>query len=125
VGLDEIEEAFDGDGFTVCIDPLWGEPLARALGAAARHARIVHVGQAAGPEAPLKSADVRGKELSIFGHSNFALSKEERDRAHLELLEHVTAGRITVAYETFALADLGAAWARQEAGGKAVVTLGA
>jgi NADPH2:quinone reductase len=123
VGLDEIEEAFGGDGFTVCIDPIWGEPLARALGAAARHARVVHLGQAAGPEAPLKSADVRGKELSIFGHSNFALSKEERERAHLELLEHVTAGRITVAYETFALDEIGEAWARQQAGGKAVVTL--
>lgn len=123
VGLDEIDDAFDGDGFTVCIDPIWGEPLARALGAAARRARIIHLGQSAGAEAPLKSADVRGKELTIIGHSNFALSKEERDRAYLELLDHLTAGRITIDYETFALPDVGEAWVRQQAGGKAVVTL--
>jgi NADPH:quinone reductase-like Zn-dependent oxidoreductase len=123
VGLDEIDAAFDGDGFTVCIDPIWGEPLARALGSAARQARIIHVGQAAGPDALLKSADVRAKELTIIGHSNFALSKEEHDRAYLELLDHLTAGRITLEHEAFALTDVDEAWAAQQAGGKAVVTL--
>ncbi len=76
---DALASAFGGDGFTVCIDPLWGEPVAQALGAAARHARIVHLGQSAGAEAPLRSADVRGKELIVEGHSNFAFSPEERN----------------------------------------------
>jgi NADPH:quinone reductase len=123
VGLDEIADAFGDEGFTVCVDPVWGEPLARALSAAARHARVVHIGQAAGPEAPLKSADVRSKELLIQGHSNFALSKQERERAQLELLEHLIAGRITLDYETFALDDVRDAWAHQSDGKKAVVTL--
>lgn len=123
VGLDEIADAFGGEGFTVCIDPVWGEPLVRALPAAARHGRVVHIGQAAGPEAPLKSADVRSKELLIQGHSNFALSKEERERAQLELLEHLMAGRIAVDYETFALDDVRDAWAYQSNSNKAVVTL--
>src|SRR5206468_13000683 len=99
LGADEIVElggiaaAFGNEGFTVCIDPLWGEPLANALVAAAPHARIVHVGQSAGPEAPLRSADVRGKELTIQGHSNFALTRDERDRAYLELLDHLVQRR--------------------------------
>ena len=121
IGLDDIPDAFP-DGFTVCIDPLWGEPLARALGAAAKHARVVHLGQSAGAEAPLRSADVRGKELRIIGHSNFVLDPADRNRAYLELLEHVAAGRLTLELETFVLDDVADAWERQGAGGKAVVT---
>lgn len=123
--LDRIGEEFGDDGFTVCIDPVWGEPLANALAHAARHARIVHVGQSAGPASPLRSADVRGKQLTILGHSNFALTKEERDRAYLELLEHVTAGRIELPVERYPLDRVGEAWERQRSGpgGKVVVTL--
>jgi len=120
--LDRIPQEFADDGFTVCIDPVWGEPLADALQYAQRHARIVHIGQSAGAQSPLKSADVRGKELVVLGHSNFALSKDERDRAYLELLEHLTAGRITIDYETFALSDVAEAWAHQR-NGKSVVRL--
>ena len=121
--LGRIEEEFGDDGFTVCIDPVWGEPLADALAYARRHARVVHLGQSAGPASPLRSADVRGKELTIIGHSNFALTKEEHDRAYLELLDHLVAGRLRLDYETFALDDVAAAWEHQRAAGKAVVVL--
>jgi len=120
--LDRIGEEFGDDGFTVCIDPVWGEPLADALQYAQRHARIVHVGQSAGPTAPLKSADVRSKELTILGHSSFALAKDDNDRAYLELLDHLMAGRITLDYETFGIEDVAAAWKHQRHG-KAVVRL--
>ena len=118
-----LTAAFGGEGFTVCIDPLWGEPLAQALVAAARHARVVHLGQSAGPESPLRSADVRGKELRILGHSNFALTAEERGRAHLELLEHLTAGRIVLDHESFVLDQVANAWEAQRSHAKAIVTL--
>lgn len=120
--LDRISAEFGDEGFTVCIDPVWGEPLADALAYAAGGARIVHVGQSAGPESPLRSADVRGKQLTIMGHSNFALSAEDRDRAYLELLEHVTAGRIAIDLQTFPLEDVAAAWENQR-GGKSVVLM--
>ncbi|HEY3542274.1 MAG TPA: zinc-binding alcohol dehydrogenase family protein [Gaiellaceae bacterium] len=120
--LERIPDEFGEEGFTVCIDPVWGEPLAGALQYAQRHARIVHLGQSAGPQSPLKSADVRGKELVIQGHSNFALTKEERDRAYLELLDHLTEGRITLDYELYGLDDVAAAWENQS-GGKSVVLL--
>lgn len=122
VALDDVSAAFP-DGFTVCIDPLWGEPLARSLAAAAPHARIVHLGQAAGAESPLRSADVRGKELRILGHSNFALSTEERNRAYLELLRHIVAGTIAIDVELHPLDEVARAWERQRSGAKAVVTL--
>jgi threonine dehydrogenase-like Zn-dependent dehydrogenase len=95
------------------------------LAAAARHARVVHVGQSAGPESPLRSADVRGKELLVQGHSNFALSPEDRNRAYLELLDHVAAGRIVLDVRRYGLDDVEQAWQRQKDGpqGKVVVTL--
>jgi NADPH:quinone reductase len=123
--LGRVAEEFGVDGFTVCIDPVWGDPLASALQYAERRARIVHLGQSAGPESALRSADVRGKELTIMGHSNFALSKTERDRAYLELLGHIVAGRIELAVERYDLDHVAEAWARQAAGphAKIVVTL--
>ena len=125
IALDAICEAFGDDGFTVCIDPLWGAPLAEGLAHAAPHARIVHIGQSAGPEAPLRSADVRGKELQVLGHSNFVLTPEERNRAYLELLAHVTAGRIDLGIERYPLDRVADAWERQRTPGhgKVVVTL--
>ena len=118
--LDRIALEFADVGFNVCIDPVWGQPLADALQYAQRHARVVHVGQAAGATAPLKSADVRGKELTILGHSNFALTREEHDRAYLELLDHLASGRLTLDYEAFRLDDVAAAW-KHQSGGKSVV----
>jgi NADPH2:quinone reductase len=123
--LGRIPEEFGDAGFTVCIDPVWGDPLADALQYAQRHARVVQLGQSAGPVSPLRSADVRGKELIIMGHSNFALTSEEHDRAYLELLEHVTAGRIAVNVERYPLDRAAEAWERQRSGpgGKVVIEL--
>ncbi len=115
-GVDGIPEAFGDEGFTVCIDPVWGESIAKALGSAARNARVVHLGQSAGPEAPLRSADVCGKELTILGHSNFALSRDDLRRAYFELLDHVAARRIKIDVERYALADVAQAWERQRTG---------
>jgi NADPH:quinone reductase len=124
-GLDTIPDEFGDEGFTVCIDPVWGEPLAGTLSSAARNARIVHLGQSAGPEATLRSADVRSKELQILGHSNFALSRDELKRAYLELLEHVAAGRIGIDVQRYAVDDVAEAWEKQGSGpgGKVVVEL--
>jgi NADPH:quinone reductase len=125
VALDDVADAFGPDGFTVCIDPIWGEPLARVLACAAPHARVVHLGQSAGPESPLRSADVRGKELVLMGHSNFAMSREERDRAYLELLDHLVAGRIELDIQRFPLDRAAEAWEQQRSGpgGKVVIEL--
>ena len=116
-------QACGEDGPTLVVDPLWGEPVRAAAQAAAPGARIVHIGQSAGPEATLASAVVRGKQLSILGHSNFALSPDERRQAYLEIAEHLAAGRIRVDVDTYALDEVAAAWEAQGRGAKAVVTL--
>jgi hypothetical protein len=67
---------------------------------------------------------VRSKELTIQGHSNFALSEEERNRAYLELLGHLLDGSIVVDVETYDLDHVEEAWARQqEGGGKKIVVM--
>ena len=123
-GLTErLREASGGDGPTLVIDMLWGEPVRAAVEASAPGARIVHVGQSAGPEATFSSAAVRGKRLSILGHSNFALSADERRQAYLDVTQHVAAGRIAIDVETFSLEEVEAAWAAQGKAAKAVVHL--
>jgi NADPH2:quinone reductase len=118
-----LRDACGGDGPTVVIDPLWGEPARAAVQAAAPGARIVQLGQSAGPEATLASADIRFKQLVMLGHTNFALSVAELGEAYTTLGEHVAAGRIRIDATTFPLEHVGDAWAAQQRGEKAVVLL--
>jgi NADPH2:quinone reductase len=121
--VERMREACGGEGPTLVIDPLWGEPAKLATEAAAPGARIVHVGQSAGPEATLASAVVRGKQLSILGFTVFRLAPEQRAAAYGDLTAHVAAGRIRIDVETFPLEQVGAAWTAQQQGRKAVVVL--
>ncbi len=120
---ERLRDASAGDGPTLVVDLLWGEPLRAAVEAAAPNARIVHVGQSAGPETTLASAAVRGKRLAILGHSNFGMTAAEREQSYRGLAEHVAAGRIRIDIETFDLDRVADAWAAQGSGAKAVVTL--
>ena len=120
-----FREACGGEGPSLVIDPLWGEPVVAAARAAARGARIVHIGQSAGPAAALLSADVRGKELNVLGFSNFGTPREVVHREYLRLVEHAQAGELEVEIATFPFDRTAQAWERQAegAGAKVVVTL--
>jgi NADPH2:quinone reductase len=121
--VERFRAACGGEGPTVVIDPLWAEPAAAAVDAAAPGARIIQLGQSAGPEATLKSGSVRGKQLRILGHANVAMAADERARAYGEVIEQVAAGAIRIDLEEFPLDDVAAAWSAQAAGRKAVVRL--
>jgi NADPH2:quinone reductase len=120
---ERFREACGDGGPTLVVDPLWGEPARAAVDAAVPHARIVQLGQSAGPEATLTSGSIRLKGLSILGHSNFVLSIDELRQAYSEIGEHVAAGRVRIDVGTFALEQIGEAWAAQQEGGKTVVTV--
>lgn len=111
-----LAEACGGEGPDVVVDPLWGEPGVAALEAAARHARIVQIGQSAGTEATVTSATVRGKGLSILGFTNFQVAVEERAAAYGRMAAHVAAGELTCDVEAVALDDVAQAWERQASG---------
>jgi NADPH:quinone reductase-like Zn-dependent oxidoreductase len=120
-----LREAAGGDGPTVVIDPLWGEPLVAALQAAAQGARIVQLGQSAGATAAIASALVRGKQLEILGYSNLEVPEEARRAAYLELVGHACEGRVSFPIETYPLDRVTEAWERQAAGpgAKLIVTI--
>jgi NADPH2:quinone reductase len=120
---ERFREAFGGDGPTLVVDPLWGEPARAATEAAAPGARIVQLGQSAGAEATLASSVIRGKQLSVLGYSDFAQSPEQKRELYLGLAEHVAEGRITIDVEAFTLDEIADAWAAQGNGAKAVVRL--
>ena len=121
--VERFREACGGEGPTVVVDPLWGEPLRAAVEAAVPGARVVNIGQSAGPEATLTSAAIRGKQLTIRGYSDFALSADELRAGYTELTAHVAAGRVVVRTESFPLDEVASAWSAQAAGRKAVVLL--
>ncbi len=105
---DGFAEAAPGP-FDVIIDPLWGEALEAAIPAAARFARIVQLGQSAGPEATLRSGDVRGKSLSILGFTLGHVPQEVMSAAYPRLLADVKVG-----YEAIPLDSAADAWRRQQ-----------
>jgi NADPH:quinone reductase len=122
---DTLRATSGGDGFTVVIDPLWGEPAVAALAAAAPGARVVQLGQSAGPTAEVPSALVRGKQLDILGYANPQLPLELRRSAYEELLRHAAAGEVSFPIEPYPFDRVGEAWERQAAGpgAKLVVNL--
>jgi NADPH:quinone reductase len=113
---ERFAEAAGGDGPTLIYDPLWGEPATAATIAAAPGARIVNLGQSAGPGATLASGAVRGKHLEILGYFNFRVPMEERATGLLELLDHAAAGRLHLPLDRVPLAGLPDAWTAQAAG---------
>jgi len=113
---DDLREAVGDDGVSLIFDPIWGEPLAAALEVAAPRARIVHLGQSAGPTAALASGTVRGKELELFGHSNFAVPIDVLRREYDRLVRHAEAGEIRIDVERIPLEDVATAWQRQQQG---------
>jgi NADPH2:quinone reductase len=119
LGADETV-TLDGDFGepTYVFDPLCGEPLERAVAAAAPEARIVQLGQSAGPAATLPSAAVRGKQLELYGYSNFGVAAEVLIDHYGRLLGHALAGEMRLDVDRIGLDELGAAWERR---GKVVV----
>jgi NADPH:quinone reductase len=111
-----LREASGGDGPNLVVDALWGEPAAAAVEAAAPGARIVHLGQSAGPTATFTSAAVRGKQLDIVGHSNFAIPHDELARQYRALVERALAGDVVVDLESVPFDDVAEAWRRQAEG---------
>jgi NADPH2:quinone reductase len=104
-------------------DPLWGEPAAAAVVAAAPNATIVNLGQSAGATAALASQAVRFKSLTILGMSVYAVPPDVLADQYRRLLKHAIAGEIRLDIERVPLDAVTDAWQRQVqgAGAKLVV----
>ena len=111
-----FKDAFGGEGPSYVFDPLWGEPAAAAVQAAVPRATIVNLGQSAGPTSELVSAAVRFKNLSILGHTNFLVPRDELATHYRRLVGHAVAGDIRLDVERVPLDAVADAWRRQAEG---------
>jgi NADPH:quinone reductase len=68
---------------------------------------------------------VRGKQLEIYGYSNFVVPAEMRRAAYSELVEHAARGEVDFPIQTYPLEAVAEAWERQAngPGGKLVVRI--
>ena len=107
-----LKQAAGGE-IDAVIDPLWGEPAIAALKALRIGGRLVHLGTSAGLEATVPSAQLRGNNLSIVGHSNLTTPNETKARAYRELLDQAIAGRLRVELDVFPLDRVADAWREQ------------
>jgi NADPH:quinone reductase len=113
-----FKEAFGGDGPSYVFDPLWGEPGAAAVLAAAPKATIVNLGQAVGATAALSSEAVRFKSLAIFGLV-YAVPSDVLAEHYPRLVDHAVAGHIRLDVEQISLESITDAWRRQAEGARA------
>jgi NADPH2:quinone reductase len=112
-GLTERIREASGGRLDVVIDPVWGVPGVAALEALSPFGRFVQLGAAAGAEAVVKSGVVRGRYLSILGHSNFSLPWEDLAAAYRALIDYAAVGKLTVDVEVLPLEAAAEAWKLQ------------
>ena len=87
-----FKEAFGGDGPSYVFDPLWGEPGAAAVLAAAPKATIVNLGQAVGATATFLPRRCASKAWAIFGFSVYAVPSDVLAEHYRRLVDHAVAG---------------------------------
>lgn len=117
-GADDADRLADAcaEGANLVIDTLWGDPMVAALRALAPRARIVQVGNGAGPVVAFPAGPLRGGRIDIRGFSVFNERHADLAAAFDDLARAAGAGDVIVAHETVPLAEGPAAWARQAAG---------
>lgn len=108
-----IREATDG-GANVVVDMLCGPPAEAALAAMAVGGRLVQMGRSAAETMEIASATVRGRALSILGHTNMLMPPADRRSAYEWLLRQAIDGALRVDVETLPLTDVADAWTRQK-----------
>jgi len=123
-GLAEALRAATADGANVVIDTLCGAPAEAGLDAMAIEGRLVQLGRSAGETMVVPSGTVRGRVLSIIGHTNLLTPPDVRREAHEWLLRHAISGELRVDVERVSLREVADAWERQKSspGVKLVLT---
>ncbi len=113
LGGDDAQALKDaaGGGFDVIVDPLYGAPFEAALPSAALGARIVTIGESAGPVASVPFRSLQGR--THIGHGSGLLPAAVARETYAKLAEHAVAGRIEVEVERFPLKRAVEAWHAQ------------
>jgi len=129
---DELSEAFareaGSSGFQVVIDYVWGKPAEAFLAAITRkefaaigsETRYVQVGESAGPAISLPAAVLRSTPLTIMGTAGMP-PREVLADALKQVMAHAASGELQIETERIPLADIEAAWERDQRGRRFVI----
>ncbi len=112
---EDLKEA-TGGGADLVLDNLWGAPVVAAIDAMSHNGRLVQVGNSAGRHAELLAGRLRGGNLDLRGHRNFAAPRETQADAFREMCRLSVAGELRIDVEVVPLAGVADAWERQKAG---------
>ncbi len=97
----------------VVLDGIYGLPLEAALQVCAPRARLVNIGNLAGPTAQVPAGSMRGKQLVLSGFAGLHVSLRDKYPALTWLWAAISRGRLQLATRVFALDELPAAWRAQ------------
>jgi NADPH:quinone reductase len=111
-----FQEACGGEGPTFVFDALWGPAVAAAIEIAAPDARVVTIGLMGGADATISNRPLRGRHMSLLGHSMYAVPADEFAAHYARLVALALAGEIVVDIERVPLADAADAWRRKTEG---------
>jgi NADPH2:quinone reductase len=111
--LGETVRGLVPEGIDVVIDPVWSEPAVTALECLAVGGRLVQLGAASGPTATIPASVMRGRLLSVLGHSNILAPRKVKRAAFGRMIGHVAAGELTARTARVPLEAVGEAWTRQ------------
>lgn len=99
----------------VVLDGVYGPPLEAALLVCAPRARVVNVGNLAGPTAAVPAGLLRGKQIVLSGFAGLHVSLRDKKPALTSLWTGIAHGGLQVETRTFTLEELPAAWRAQAA----------
>ncbi len=122
-----VEEGLNG-GFGVVLDYLWGHPTELLLAAMTRKgfpaqtagARLIQIGDSAGPVISLPAQALRSAGVTIVG-SGVMPDLELLSSAFQQLMDLAARDKIHISVEPVPLRDIETAWARADAHGRRLV----
>jgi len=112
----------------VVIDYVWGQPAEAFLAAITRkefaaagsETRYVQVGESAGPTISLPAAVLRSTPLTIMGTAGMP-PREVLADALQQVMAHAASGELQIETTRIPLADIEAAWQRDQQGRRFVI----
>ena len=128
----ELEQAFAQEagqsGFQVVIDYVWGPPAEAFLAAITRkefaviqsETRFVQVGEGAGPVISLPAAVLRSTAVTIMGTAGIP-PRDVLVNTLQRVMAHAAKGELGIETERVPLADVEAAWDREQRGRRLVI----
>jgi NADPH:quinone reductase-like Zn-dependent oxidoreductase len=99
----------------VVLDGLYGLPLEAALRACGQRARVVSIGNLAGPTVEIPAGLLRGKQITLTGFAGLHTPLRDKRTALTWLWTALALGDLRVAVNRVSLSELPAAWQAQAA----------